>query len=726
MSAKTGGGIHFPLGSSAATDPTELTLPLTSKKDIDPSRLERPLADLKGVGKITGRRLDELGLKTVRDLLLHMPFRHEQPSRISSVGSLSLGEEVTLQVRVTSCALHETRRRRVSILEALVCDESGSVLATWYNQPYLQGAFGERPEILIKGSLVRRRGVSSFLVKRHEILGETGESLHVLGLVPVYPTCGDLSVRTIRSLLHRATPEARHLVDPLPAPTLARKRYPGRAEAVLSNHFPASVEEARRARERLAFEELLLLQLAVLGRRLKEDATRQARALEVPGPLSRAYLDGLLFEPTAAQLRVVSEIERDLRRAVPMQRLLHGDVGSGKTMVAAYSMVRAVEGGGQAALMSPTEVLADQHMARLGPELGALGARVGLLKGSQTAGERRKIKTAIAGGEIQVVIGTHALIQEGVRFSDLRVTVIDEQHRFGVRQREAIMAPGAAGTWPHTLHMSATPIPRTLSLTLYGDLDVSVLDELPPGRRPVRTRLVFGDSEARMWDFVREQLTRGKQAYVVCPLIEESESLQAASARQTFEELAGGELAGFRVRLLHGQLPTAEKADVMSSFSSGGVDALVSTSVIEVGVDVANATVMVIEGARRFGLSQLHQLRGRVGRGAEESYCFLMAEGEEETVLNRLALFARTNDGFVLAEADLMARGEGQLFGERQSGFGDLEVASLFRDRRLLEEARALAEQVLARSLLPDASRRFLLAAADERFGGRVTWMEKV
>ena len=306
MSAKTGGGIHFPLGSSAATDPTELTLPLTSKKDIDPSRLERPLADLKGVGKITGRRLDELGLKTVRDLLLHMPFRHEQPSRISSVGSLSLGEEVTLQVRVTSCALHETRRRRVSILEALVCDESGSVLATWYNQPYLQGAFGERPEILIKGSLVRRRGVSSFLVKRHEILGETGESLHVLGLVPVYPTCGDLSVRTIRSLLHRATPEARHLVDPLPAPTLARKRYSGRAEAVLSNHFPASVEEARRARERLAFEELLLLQLAVLGRRLKEDATRQARALEVPGPLSRAYLDGLLFEPTAAQLLVVS------------------------------------------------------------------------------------------------------------------------------------------------------------------------------------------------------------------------------------------------------------------------------------------------------------------------------------------------------------------------------------------------------------------------------------
>lgn len=728
MSASTGGGIYFPLGSPVATRPSALSLPVTSKKTVDPARLERPVAQLKGVGRVTARRLHDLGLETVRDLLLHMPFRHEPPSRITSVGALSIGDEVTLQVRVTSCSLRETRRRRVTVLEALVCDDTGSMVATWYNQPYLQAPFNARPEILVRGTMIRRHGIASFQVKRHEILGEAGESLHILGLVPVYPTCGELSVRTIRSLLHNAAPEARNLVDPLPAKTLARKRYPGKAEAVLSNHFPASIEEAHRARERLAYEELLLLQLAVLGRRLKQDATRTARGLGQPGKLSRGYVDSLPYEPTSAQRRVISEIECDLLRPVPMQRLLHGDVGSGKTMVAAYCMLRAVEEGGQAALMSPTEVLADQHAARLGSEFGALGVRVGLLKGSQTAGERRKVKEAIAGGEIDVVIGTHALIQEGVHFRNLRVTVVDEQHRFGVRQREAMMAAGKDGSWPHTLHMSATPIPRTLSLTLYGDLDVSVLDQMPAGRRPVRTRLVFADSEARMWEFVREQLTQGRQVYVVCPLIEESDSLEAASARQTFEQLAGDELAGFRVRLLHGQLPTSEKADVMSMFAGGEVDALVSTSVIEVGVDVANATVMVIEGARRFGLSQLHQLRGRVGRGGGESYCFLMAEGEEEAVLNRLALFARTNDGFALAEADMLARGEGQLFGERQSGYGDLEVASLLRDRRILEEARALAHEVLSGrgSGLPETARSLLLEEAERRFGSRVTWVERV
>ena len=736
MNAETRGGIHFPLGSGAATDAARLTLPATSKQTISPARLERPIGQLKGVGKVTASRLRELGLGTVRDLLMHMPHRHEPPSRITSVAGLSVGEEVTLRVRVVSCAIRETVRRRVSVLEALLCDDTGSVLATWYNQPYLLAPFGERPEILVKGAMVRRRGVPSFLVKRHEILGESGESHHILGLVPVYPTCGELSVRTIRTLLYHAAPDARHLIDPLPARTLAERTYPGKAEAVLSNHFPESLPEARKARDRLAFEELLLLQLAVLGRRLKEDASRKASGLAESGPLSAAYLENLPFVPTSAQRRAVLEIECDLRRPIPMQRLLHGDVGSGKTMVAAYAMLRAVEEGGQAALMSPTEVLADQHVTRLAREFGALGVKVGLLKGSQTASERRKVKEAVAGGHLDVVIGTHALIQEDVRFRDLRVTVVDEQHRFGVRQRDAIMAAGDNGLWPHTLHMSATPIPRTLSLTLYGDLDVSVLDEMPPGRRPVRTRLVFGDSEDRMWEFVRDQLAQGKQAYVVCPLIEESDALQAASARQTFEQLSTGELSGFRVRLLHGQLPTAEKAEVMAKFAAGEVDVLVSTSVIEVGVDVANATVMVIEGARRFGLSQLHQLRGRVGRGEGESHCFLMAEGEEEVVLNRLALFARTSDGFALAEADMLARGEGQLFGERQSGYGDLEVASLLRDRRLLEEARALAKQVLSGqdarqqgaspSTIPREALRLLVEEAEQRFGSRVTWIQRV
>jgi ATP-dependent DNA helicase RecG len=723
MSKAAGGGLHYPFGSLSPLRPADLRAARTSKQDLDPRRLERPVSVLHGVGRATERKLRGLGIETIRDLLLHLPFRHEPPSRIAKICDMSLGEDVTLRVQVVSCAVSETARRRVKVLEALVSDESGSVLAIWYNQSYLEPAFRERPEVLVKGVLTKRRGASTFLVKRHEILGAAGESHHILGLVPVYPSIADLSVRTIRTALHQAAPYARHLLDPLPAALVAKKRYPGKAEAVLSCHFPKNLNEANQARERLAFEELLLLQVAVLSRRMAEDSRRNARPLAAASGLAQRFVEGLPYSPTAAQRRVISEIEMDLTRSAPMRRLLHGDVGSGKTMVATYCLLRAVEGGGQAALMAPTEVLADQHYLGLSEQLSALGVSVRLLKGSQPGGERRAALEALAAGAADVAVGTHALIQGGVRFRDLRVAVVDEQHRFGVKQRESILGSDDGGLWPHTLHMSATPIPRTLSLTLYGDLDVSVLDEMPPGRKPVRTRLVFGGSEAQMWDFVRSRLAEGGQAYVVCPLIEESEALQTASARQTYEDLKTGELAGFRIRLLHGQLPAAEKMAAMASYAQGSVDVLVSTSVIEVGVDVTNATVMVILGARRFGLSQLHQLRGRVGRGREDSFCFLLAEGEDESVLERLAMFARTSDGFALAEADLLARGEGQLFGERQSGLGDLEVASLLRDRRILEEAREVARGVLAGM---HGSPTAMIEAAEARFGKRITWMERV
>ncbi|MFH0917264.1 MAG: ATP-dependent DNA helicase RecG [bacterium] len=725
MSGAARGGLYYPLGSASLLRPGDRLSVRTSKGSVDPQRLEQSVSVLRRVGSKTEGRLLGLGIETVRDLLLHLPFRHEPPSRIANACEIGLGEEVTLRARVVSCAVRETARRRVKVLEALVSDDSGSVLATWYNQAYLETAFRERPEVLLRGVLIRQRGASIFLVKRHEILSEAGESHHILGLIPVYPSTADLSVRTIRTVLHEAAPYARHLVDPLPARLKAQRRYPGRAEAVLSCHFPGSLGEASRARDRLAFEELLLLQVAVVGRRRAQDSVREARPLDPPAGLADAFVAGLPYTPTGAQRRVIAEIEQDLVRSVPMRRLLHGDVGSGKTMVAAYCILRAVEQGGQAALMAPTEVLADQHFLGLSDQLAPHGVGVRLLKGSQSGKERRTVLEALAAGDADVLVGTHALIQDGVRFNNLKVAVVDEQHRFGVRQREAILAPQEDGSWPHTLHMSATPIPRTLSLTLYGDLDVSVLDEMPPGRRPVRTRLVFGGSERRMWDFVRARLAQGRQAYVVCPLIEESEALQAASARQTCEALASGELAAFRLRLLHGQLPAAEKAATMAAYVRGDVDALVSTSVIEVGVDVANAAVMVILGARRFGLSQLHQLRGRVGRGVEESHCFLLAEGEDEAVLERLALFARTTDGFALAEADLLARGEGQLFGERQSGLGDLEVASLVRDRRLLEDAREVAEALLGGGAGLEAP-ALLLEAAEDRFGAKMTWVERL
>ena len=727
MNAATGGCLHYPLGSSASRSADRSPLARTGKAILDPAKLNRPVALLKGVGKTTERRLRGLGIETVGDLLLHLPFRHEPPSRIAYVGDLRVGEEVTLKVSVLSCAVRETARRRIKVLEALVSDETGSILATWYNQAYLEAPFRERPEVLVKGVLLRQRGTSTFMVKRHEILAGAGESRHILGLVPVYPSTADLSVRTIRTLLHEAAPEARHLLDPLPAELLARRRYQHRAEAVLSSHFPRTMSEAGKARERLAFEELLMLQVAVLDKRAAQGERRKARALAAPAGLAHAYLAGLPYTATGAQKRVMEEIEADLSRPAPMRRLLHGDVGSGKTMVAAYCLLRAVEQGAQAALMAPTEVLADQHYLGLCGHLERQGVRVGLLKGSQTAAERRSVREALETGELDVVVGTHALIQEGVRYRDLLLAVVDEQHRFGVQQRDAIIAPEQEkGLWPHILHMSATPIPRTLSLTLYGDLDISVLDEMPPGRRPVRTHVVAAQAEARMWAFVREEVGRGHQAYVVCPLIDESESLETASARKTYEDLAAGELADFRLRLLHGQLPAAEKAAAMAAFSAGQVDVLVSTSVIEVGVDVANATVMVIMGPRRFGLSQLHQLRGRVGRSGEESRCFLLAEGADEAALERLSLFARTTDGFELAEADLLARGEGQLFGERHSGLGDLEVASLLRDRRLLEEARVEAQRVLAAErAAPSSPRSLLVEASRARFSQKIAWMDR-
>jgi ATP-dependent DNA helicase RecG len=728
MSAAARGRCFYPLGSGDPLGSRGATLAPTSKSSLDVSRLDRSVGGVQGVGKATQDKLKGLGINSVRELLLHLPFRHEEPSRFAEICELKPGEEVTLRVQVVSCSVRETSRRRVKVLEALVSDRSGSALAIWYNQAYLEAPFRSRPEVLVRGVMMRKQGGSVFLVKRHEILADDGQSRHILGLVPVYPSTGDLSVRTIRTLLHRVAPELRNLIDPVPARILAERRYASKCEAVWVSHFPSTLRDAEAARRRLAFEELLLLQLAVLQKRARQELRRKARLLAEPGVLSNAYVRSLPYSLTGAQTRVVQEIELDLRRGVPMRRLLHGDVGSGKTVVAAYCLLRAVEQGAQAVLMAPTEVLADQHYLGFAQDLAALGVRVGTLKGSQSLAERRAVRQALKDGTVDVVVGTHSLIQEGIRFRDLRVAVVDEQHRFGVQQRDAILSQDAEGFWPHTLHMSATPIPRTLSLTLYGDLDVSVLDEMPAGRRAVATKMVFGDKESEMWEFVRCQLQEGRQAYVVCPLIEESETLQTASASQAFAELSVGALRGFQLKLLHGQLASSEKAAAMAAYVNGEAQVLVSTSVIEVGVDVPRANVMVIMGSRRFGLSQLHQLRGRVGRGLEQSYCFLMVEGEEGEALERLALFARTTDGFELAEADLSARGEGQLFGERQSGLGDLKVASLMRDRSLLEQAR---EEALA---LIEASRaggvpvidRLLFEASEARFGAQVGWLDRV
>ncbi len=725
--SRRGGAIHFPFGVPTSAPAEGPALPPSSKSRVQPERLRHRLDTLPGVGRVRAERLRALGLETIEDLLFYTPFRHEAPARLATVATLREGEETTLRVVVQSFAVRSARRRGLSVLEALIGDESASIPAVWYNQAYLADAFSEKPELLVRGALRRNRGSYSFRVTSHEILREDGreEGIHTVGLIPVYPATGDVSVRSLRTLLGAARVEAEHVVDPLPSRLVAGRRYPSRRDALLSAHFPRSLAEAAKSRERLAYEELLFLQVALLRHRREEEVRRPALALPPPGGITSAFMERLSFSPTSAQRRVMMEIDADLGLPTPMRRLLQGDVGSGKTVVAAYALLRAVETGGQGVVMVPTEVLADQHALRLGEQMLSLGVPTLLLKGSQPAAERREALRRIAGKEPLIVVGTQALIQEGVDLSSVRVVVIDEQHRFGVRQRAALMTPRPGLPWPHTLHMTATPIPRTLSLTLYGDLDVSVIDELPPGRTPVETRLIVTGRREQLWEFVRAKGGEGRQTYVVCPLVEESDSLQAASAVATYEELAAGPLRGLRLGLIHGQMKSEQKHEVMRAFERADYDVLVTTTVIEVGVDVPNATVMVIEDARRFGLSQLHQLRGRVARGTETGHCLVGADGCDEDALKRLDLFCRTTDGFELAEADLRARGEGQVFGERQSGWGDLKVARLLRDQRLLMDARDEARRMLASDPdLSDPCHVLLRDAAEERFGGSMDWLD--
>lgn len=728
MISQGGGGIHFPLGSRRSTRPEDLQAPPTAKRALDAQRLERPVTLLPGVGPATARRLQGLEVASLDDLLHHLPFRYETPGSIVPIAELKEGGKAVVRGRVTSHSLRRSRKRRLTILEALIQDDSGTMRAVWYNQGYLQEVFDSRPEVLVTGSLKRRGGSLTFQVQGHEVLGEEGyeAGVHTTGIVPVYPSTGDLSVRRLRSVLARVVPEAIHVTDPLPSRIIAANRFPSKATSLVCYHFPSDLTEARVARSRLAYEELLLLQLALLMRRQDLDR-RPGRALGGPCDLSSAFLAGLPYDPTAAQKRVIGEIEADMVTNRPMSRLLQGDVGSGKTMVATYSLLRAVETGTQAALLVPTEVLADQHAERLQGQLEPLGVEVGLLKGSQSETEKAVVRAALARGALQLVVGTHSLLQEGVSFEDLRVVVVDEQHRFGVEQRQ-VLTEAVGDEWvPHALHMTATPIPRTLSLTAYGDLDVSTIDELPVGRKPVKTSIFEEAERGKMWEMVREELEAGRRAYVVCPVIEDGEDLKTVSVLAAHRALRKGELRGYQVEIMHGRMSAEDKRRAMRAFSSGETDVLVSTTVIEVGIDVREAAVMVIEGAWRFGLSQLHQLRGRVGRGEFASQCLLPVPAElEKEARDRLTVFARTADGFLLAEKDLHLRGEGQLFGERQAGLGDLRVARLLKDRKLLESARREAQALLASDRgLHRPQHRLLAEAVMQRFGENVRWLDK-
>jgi ATP-dependent DNA helicase RecG len=659
-----------------------------------PGHLEEPLEIP------TGRLADglrTLGIETVGQLLEHLP-RDRREAR--AIAQLRPGEQATVAVEVESIAARPVRRRGMRpLVEATVFDETGAMGAAFFNQPWLVDRYRPGTRLLLHG---KARPGGRFSVTHHAPGGELAGA-QAAGEIAHYPATVGVSSTQIAALVREHRGALADVAEPLPARMRAAERLPDRAGALAAAHFPRGGDEAEAGRARLAFEELLLMQLALLRRRaLRGSGT--ATALAEPRELTARWLGELLpFAPTADQTAAIAAIDADLAHARPMQRLLMGEVGSGKTVVALYALLRAVEHGMQGALMAPTETLAEQHFATLQalvPE-GLLPSA--LLSGSTTARRRADLLGKLASGELKLVVGTHALIEDDVVFDRLAVAVVDEQHRFGVRQRAALDRKGPGELAPHVLHMTATPIPRTLALTEYGDLDVTRLRELPRGRRPIATHVAASAAErARAYERIREELRAGRQAYVVCPLVEESQELadqsiasdrrSARAATAEYERLRTGELREFRLELLHGQLRPREKRAAMARFAAGTVDVLVATTVIEVGIDVPNATVMLVENAERYGISQLHQLRGRIGRGEHPSVCLLLGPRNAR----RLRALAEHSDGFELAEIDLELRGEGELAGTRQHGQAEPRVAVLPQDAALLERARVWAERLLA------------------------------
>jgi ATP-dependent DNA helicase RecG len=639
------------------------------------------------------RAAETLGLATVEDLLLHLP-RDRREAR--AVAELVPGDSATVVVQVRSISSRSVRRRGMRpLVEATVADDSGAMKATFFNQPWLEQRYPVGTRLALHGKFEGRR---RFRVQAH---ARTGDAVGGEGAVAHYPATEGLSSTQILALVREHWAAFADVVDPLPAGLLVRERLPGRSAALTEAHFGAGSDAGLElAHRRLAFDELLLVQLALLRRRLRRRASSTAPVMDGEPELTARWLAEMLpFVLTGDQMRALSAVDEDLARSVPMQRLLMGEVGSGKTVVALYTLLRAVEHGYQGALMAPTETLAEQHFATIQKLMPGAVVPIGLLTGSTPGRRRADLLGKLASGELPLIVGTHALIEDTVQFARLGVAVVDEQHRFGVRQRAALdakaagdLAPDHPGR-PHVLHMTATPIPRTLALAGYGDLDHTQLHELPAGRRPIRTFVCSSAQErARAYDRIREELRGGRQAFVVCPLVEESDLLQARAATVEFERLRAGELREFEVVLVHGQLRSAAKQAAMAAFASGEADVLVATSVIEVGIDVPNATVMLVEDADRYGISQLHQLRGRIGRGSHDSVCLLF--GSKDSA--RLRALAAYSDGFKLAEIDLELRGEGELVGTRQHGLAQFRVAELPRDALLLDRARAYAERVVA------------------------------
>jgi ATP-dependent DNA helicase RecG len=711
--------------------------------------LDSPVSALGGWAKRFEGPLASLGVERVADLLHHYPRRYIDRSKVAEIRSLRPGHEATFIGRVGKVNRQFLPKRR-TIVTVRVFDGTGYIDLSWFNQSWPARRFREGQEVAVSGKVGAFRGTRRVQNPAVEILkGSEADQVHTGRIVPVHPATEGVTTATLRRLVHDALGFVPRPEDPLPPGVRDRQGVMPLGTALRQVHFPEDDRSMARARDRLKFDELFFLELGVAFRKRRVEARAAGVAHDAGGKLARRFVDALPFDLTDAQRRTIAEIEADMAAPRPMNRLLQGDVGSGKTVVALYACLVAVQSGSQAAIMAPTEVLAGQHLRNVEALLLAIGGRritghspndggspqaglfddatgdsprYALLTASVTGTERERILHGVASGEIDLLVGTHALVQEHLEFRNLTMAVVDEQHRFGLHQRVALKEKGAT---PDVLIMTATPIPRTLALTYYGDLDVSVLDEMPAGRQPIETRVARTAAERRKaYDLVRKQVGEGCQAFVVCAAIDETNRLEVRAAEQEADRLATEVFPDLRILLLHGRMRPKEKDQRMESFRGGEADLLISTTVIEVGVDIPNATVMLVENAERFGLAQLHQLRGRIGRGAHRSYCVLFDESDRhnEEARARLEALARTTDGFELADEDLRLRGEGTLFDVKQSGLPDLKLARLAHDTELVKRARKEAFSVIAED--PElADHPALRAEMERRFADSIGWL---
>ncbi len=664
--------------------------------------LKTPVRYFKGVGPKRAELLSKLGIETAEDLLYYLPARYEDRSNLTAMRDLKTGGYYTVEGEVVTCS-GRIAKSGMRFFQIAVKDKTGFVHATWFNQPYLKDYFRKGQRVILYGR-VEMRDKPQIIQPEYEIMEDDDtDSLHIGRIVPIYSAVSGLGQRYMRSLSDAGLSKyCKSLIEKLPTYLLAREKLVDIKFAMHNIHFPATFENLKKAYRRIVFEEFFMLQLALAIKKRRSRSDEQGLGHNLSGELIDSFKNNLPFELTEGQKRAIADISRDISSTKPMNRLLEGDVGSGKTVVASYALVLTVQNGFQGVIMAPTEVLARQHFIGLSELLMPLGINISLLIGGMSPETKKQVANDIRAGKVDIVVGTHAVIQESVQFAKLGLAVVDEQHKFGVTQRAILKEKGYN---PHILVMTATPIPRTLALTVYGDLDISVIRESPKGRKPIETYWVEEAKRAEAYNFVREEIEKGRQAYVVCPLIEEriaysveriGYSGQGKSAMKTFEKLKNEMFANYEIGLLHGRMSSKDKEKVMKDFKKGRIKVLVSTIVIEVGIDVANATVMLIENAERFGLAQLHQLRGRVGRGEHESYCILLANPKTEAAAKRISAIENTLDGFQIAEEDLNIRGPGEFFGTKQHGLPEIKFGNILKDFDIMERARREAFGIVA------------------------------